>query len=306
MRRKLRVGTRGSLLARRQTSWIIEKIKEKYPNLDIQILTISTKGDLNLDLSLPRRGEKGLFTRDLEKVLLDGEIDFAIHSLKDLPTELLPGLSLGAVPTRENPLDALVTRDNVDFEHLPKGTRVGTSSLRRTAQIRRVRPDLVVTGLRGNLDTRIRKLKQGFVDALVLAAAGLERMGWNGENYCQLPPEVFLPAPGQGTLAVEVRTNDSLVRDICTTLEDYVTCCAVTAERAFLKTLGGGCQVPIGALALIEDGRLWLRGSVIRKDGTAVVQGEISGDPDQAFLLGEMLAKNLLERGAKEILACES
>ncbi len=306
MRRKLRAGTRGSLLAQRQTLWVVEKIKEKLPGVEIQVVTISTRGDLEAGVSIPQIGEKGLFTKELEKALLDGEIDFAVHSLKDLPTELLPGLSLGAVPVRANPFDALVTRNGVSFDDLPSGTRIGTSSLRRAAQIRYARPDLIVTQLRGNVDTRIRKLEQGLVDALILAAAGLERMGWSNQNYCQLPPEVFLPAPGQGALAVEVRTDDPLMRDVCAVLDDLPVRYAVTAERAFLRALGGGCQLPVGALAVVEDGRLWLRGSVIRKDGSAVVKGEISGDPAQASLLGKMLANDLLEKGAKEILASES
>jgi len=306
VRRKLRAGTRGSLLAQRQTLWVVEKIKEKLPGVEIQVVTISTRGDLEAGVSIPQIGEKGLFTKELEKALLDGEIDFAVHSLKDLPTELLPGLSLGAVPVRANPFDALVTRNGVSFDDLPSGTRIGTSSLRRAAQIRYARPDLIVTQLRGNVDTRIRKLEQGLVDALILAAAGLERMGWSNQNYCQLPPEVFLPAPGQGALAVEVRTDDPLMRDVCAVLDDLPVRYAVTAERAFLRALGGGCQLPVGALAVVEDGRLWLRGSVIRKDGSAVVKGEISGDPAQASLLGKMLANDLLEKGAKEILASES
>jgi len=305
VRRVLRAGTRGSLLAQRQTSWVAAKIREKLPGVEIEVVTISTRGDRQPGSLIPQVGEKGLFTRELERALLDGEIDFAVHSLKDLPTELLPGLTLGAVPVRANPFDALVTRNKVSFDDLPSGTRIGTSSLRRAAQIRHARPDLIVTPLRGNVDTRIRKLEQGLVDALILAAAGLERMGWSSRDYCQLPPEVFLPAPGQGALAVEVRADDPLMQDVCAVLDDPPVRYAVTAERAFLKSLGGGCQLPVGALAVVEDDRLWLRGSVIRRDGKALVKGEISGDPTQASLLGEMLANDLLAKGAKEILENE-
>lgn len=306
MKQRLRAGTRRSTLARRQTAGMIRKIQEGYPHLEIEEVFFSTKGDRDRKTPLPQIGEKGLFTQELERALLNGEIDFAVHSLKDLPTEPAPGLKLGAVPPRGNPLDALVTRDNRDLADLTYGERVGTSSLRRAAQIRYLRPDLVICDLRGNLDTRIRKLEQGLFDAVILAAAGLTRLGWMKQDYCLLAPEICLPAPGQGALAVEIRSDDNLMQKICeNVLEDPASRQAVTAERAFLQALGGGCQVPLGALAVIADGHLRLRGLIAREDGARVLRDEIWGFPEQAFIIGEKLAASMIEKGAKEIMACE-
>ncbi|MDH7576333.1 MAG: hydroxymethylbilane synthase [Bacillota bacterium] len=303
MRQKLRVGTRGSFLARRQTAWVTAKIKEQHPHLDIEQVLISTRGDLTTE-PLPRVGEKGLFTRELERALVNEEIDFAVHSLKDLPVELLPGLTIGAVPRRANPLDALVTREISDLTRLPWGARVGTSSLRRAAQLRYLRPDIIVMDLRGNLDTRLRKLERGFVDALILAAAGLERIGWEAQNIISITPEICLPAPGQGALAVEIREDDQYMKEIClNSLEDTSTRQAVTAERAFLNALGGGCQIPVGALALVQEDCLWLRGIVLQQDGKRMLRGEIRGIPEEPFSVGNALAQSLLEKGAHEILA---
>lgn len=301
------MGTRGSLLARRQTSWVVERIRALFPELVIEELVITTRGDARTDVPLPKIGDKGAFTRELEAALLSGEIDFAVHSLKDLPTEIPEGLTLGAVPERANPLDALLARDGrISFAELAEGSVVGTSSLRRAAQLRRARPDLQISDVRGNLDTRIRKLRQGQMDALVLAAAGLDRMGWEQGNYTLLPPDVCLPAPGQGALAVEIREGDQEMREICLrTLEDPATRRAVTAERAFLEGLGGGCQVPVGAYAVIEGGCLCLQGAVISSDGSRCVRGEVKEEPERAEEAGRSLAALLMEQGAKEILADE-
>ncbi|HHW41755.1 MAG TPA: hydroxymethylbilane synthase [Syntrophomonadaceae bacterium] len=304
-RKHLRAGTRGSLLARRQTSWVIERIRESYPELDIEEVIISTRGDLDTETPLPEIGEKGTFTRALEGALLNGEIDFAVHSLKDLPTEIPAGLALGGIPVRANPLDALVTpKEKQELQDLPPGSRIGTSSLRRAAQLRCRRPDLLVTDIRGNLDTRLRKLEEGRVDALVVAAAGLERMGWENVNYTLLSPDACLPAPGQGALAVEIRAEDVFLRELCErALDDSRTRQAVTAERAFLEALGGGCQVPVGAYGVVENHRLELRGIVISTDGTRFARGVYIGDPGDPRAAGRSLAKSLLEKGAKEILA---
>lgn len=306
-RRRLRAGTRGSLLARRQTSWVIARIKEACPGLEIEEVIISTRGDQDAETPLPRIGEKGLFTRALEEALLSGEIDFAVHSLKDLPTEMPSGLALGGIPARANPLDALVTPDKrLGVYELPRGSRVGTSSLRRAAQLRSLRPDLVIAEIRGNLDTRLRKLKGGVVDAVVVAAAGLERMGWDDLPYTLLDPDLCLPAPGQGALAVEIREGDSLLEEICARfLDDPQTRQAVTAERAFLEALGGGCQVPLGAYGVVEGNRLELRGIVISRDGERFAKGIYIGDPSTPREAGFALAKSLLEKGAEEILADE-
>ncbi|MGB9791795.1 MAG: hydroxymethylbilane synthase [Thermacetogeniaceae bacterium] len=308
IRKRLRVGTRGSLLARRQTSWVVGKIKEAYPDLEIEEVIISTRGDQDTATPLPKIGEKGLFTRALEEALLSGEIDFAVHSLKDLPTDIPPGLALGGIPGRANPLDALVTcGERLGLQELPPGFRVGTSSLRRAAQLRSQRPDLAIAEIRGNLDTRLRKLREGVVDAVVVAAAGLERMGWDDLPYALLPPEVCLPAPGQGALAVEIREGDPLLQEICKrVLDDLRTRQAVTAERAFLEALGGGCQVPLGAYGVVENGRLELSGIVISRDGKRFARGIYIGDPGAPREAGFALAKSLLEKGAEEILADES
>jgi hydroxymethylbilane synthase len=334
--RSLRVGTRGSLLARCQTAWVIQKIRDKFPELEIEERVVSTRGDLHPETPLPKLpqvGEKGLFTRELEVALCSGEIDLAVHSMKDLPTdldlhevtaidpvkrgleELHEGLTVGAVPVRANPLDALVTREKQSLDDLRPGAIVGTSSLRRAAQIRRLYPALEITDIRGNLDTRLRKLDQGLVDALILAAAGLERLGWQSGYYFPIPPRISLPAPGQGALAVEIREDDNLMRQLCSeALEDHPARLAVTAERAFLSGLGGGCQVPVGALALVTGDVLRLQGIVIQVDGqrwlSSQVEARLQGDGKEgkqqhaAFQAGIDLANRLLDQGAKEILTC--
>lgn len=304
--RSLRVGTRGSLLARCQTAWVVQKIKEVFPDIEIKEEVISTKGDLHSETPLPKLpqiGEKGLFTREIEAALISGEIDLAVHSMKDLPTVLHEGLTIGAVPERANPLDALVAGGKGSLDALNADARIGTSSLRRAAQIRRLYPALTVTDIRGNLDTRLRKLDQGQVDALILAAAGLERMGWKPDNYFPIPPEICLPAPGQGALAVEIREDDTFIKKICSeALEDRSARLAVTAERAFLFGLGGGCQVPVGALALVRENVLRLQGIVIQVDGKEFLSGQAVVKPNAAFEVGIALANKLLDQGAKEIL----
>ncbi len=312
--RVLRVGTRGSLLARRQTAWVIQKIRARFPEIEIAERIVSTRGDLHPETPLPKLpqiGEKGLFTRELEAALLSGEIDLTVHSMKDLPTVLPEGLTVGAVPERANPLDALVAKEKQALDDLRPGATIGTSSLRRAAQIRRLYPALEIVDIRGNLDTRLRKLDQGQVDALALAAAGLERMGWQEGGYSPIAPEISLPAPGQGALAVEIRNNDDLTRQLCgESLEDRSARLAVTAERAFLSGLGGGCQVPVGALALVDENVLRLQGIVIRVDGQRWLSGQVEAHLQgtceawrhDAFQAGSDLANRLLSQGAKEIL----
>jgi hydroxymethylbilane synthase len=312
--RMLRVGTRGSLLARRQTAWVIQKIRARFPGIEIEEKVISTRGDLQSATPLPKLpqiGDKGLFTGEIEAALCNGAIDLAVHSMKDLPTVLHEGLTVGAVPLRLNPLDALVTKGKQSLDSLSPGAIIGTSSLRRAAQIRRLYPALEITDIRGNLDTRLRKLDQGQVDALILAAAGLERMGWQIGDYVPIAPETCLPAPGQGALAVEIREDDDWMRQLCSeALEDRSARLAVTAERAFLSGLGGGCQVPVGALALVGENVLRLQGIVIQVDGKRWLSGHIEDRlqltceswQDDAFRAGVDLAARLLDQGAKEIL----
>lgn len=308
MKNRLRAGTRGSKLARRQTASVIARIQEKYPGLEIEEVIISTKGDQDRSPlpELAKKGEVGLFTKALEKALLRGEIDFAVHSLKDLTVELPPGLALGAVPERETPFDAVVTRDGSSLEDLPAGSRLGTSSLRRASQIRYHYPDLKVVDLRGNLDTRVRKVENGEVDAVILAAAGLLRLGYDKNIFTLLDPAICLPAPGQGALAVEIRAEDAQMKEICTTvLDDYQVHQEVVAERALLQTLGGGCQLPLGAYARLQGESLLLQGAIAATDGSRILRAETTGCADQPLAVGAALAEILIEKGAKEILACE-
>jgi hydroxymethylbilane synthase len=251
------------------------------------------------DVALAQVGAKGLFTREIEEALLAGRIDLAVHSLKDLPTALPEGLTLAAVPQREDARDAVVGRRLCDLE---PGARVGTSSLRRAAQLRRLRPDLLIEPVRGNVDTRLRRLAEGRYDAIVLALAGLRRLGWEERIAEILPLETMLPAVGQGALAIETREGDEVVRAACRPLEDPDTRRAVMAERALLAGLGGGCQVPIAAHAELSDGALRLRAVVISPDGAQAVRDEIRGAPEDAEELGSELARRLLTSGAQAIL----
>ena len=293
----LRIGSRGSKLALRQAEWVSAKLGELGEKSRIEI--IRTTGDKITDVALSKVGGKGLFTREIEEALLAGSVDLAVHSLKDLPTMLPEGLALAAIPPRDDPRDAVVGRRLGD---LPRGARVGTSSLRRAAQLRFVRPDLVVEPVRGNLDTRLRKLEEGQYDAIVLAVAGLRRLGWEAHIAEILPLDRMLPAVGQGALAIETRDEEGPVWDICRRLDDPDTHRAVTAERALLAALGGGCQVPIGAHAEISHGTLFLRAVVISPNGAEAVSQEIRGDTERAEALGHELGRRLLASGAEAIL----
>lgn len=293
----LRIGSRGSKLALWQAEWVARELARFGQVARIEI--IRTTGDKMTDVALAQVGGKGLFTREIEEALLAGRIDLAVHSLKDLPTALPEGLALAAVPAREDARDAVVGRP---LSRLEPGARVGTSSLRRTAQLRLLRPDLIIEPVRGNVDTRLRKLAEGRYDAIVLALAGLRRLGWEERIAEILPLETMLPAVGQGALAIETREDDGVARAACRPLEDEGTRRAVTAERALLTALGGGCQVPIAAHGVISDGALWLRAAVISPDGTQAVRDEIRGAPDDAEQLGRELARRLLASGAQAIL----
>jgi hydroxymethylbilane synthase len=292
----LTIASRGSQLALWQARWVGVKLSALGHECRIEI--IKTTGDKITDVPLAKVGGKGLFTKEIEEALLDGRADLAVHSLKDLPTELPAGLTLAAVPEREDPHDAVVGRKLAD---LPYGAIVGTSSLRRAAQLRRLRPDLIIESIRGNLDTRLRKLDDGQYDAIVLAAAGLKRLGWADRIAEILPPEIMCPAVGQGALAIETRASGT-GWDACAALNHAATHSAVTAERAFLRALGGGCQVPIGAHATVDGARLHLSGLVIAPDGSAVVNGGRDGEAAQAEQIGAELGAMLLEQGARAIL----
>ena len=301
-RSSLVVGTRGSPLALWQAKWVQQQLREIAPQLSVEVQRIKTSGDKILDVPLAKIGGKGLFVKEIEEALLRGEIDLAVHSMKDVPTALPDGLGILCVPVRENPQDVLVSRNGQTLEQLPTGARIGTSSLRRQAQLLRRRPDFHISMLRGNLDTRLRKVREGEFDAIVLAAAGLRRMGWVDQVTEYLAPEVSLPAIGQGALAIEGRTSDSFVRDLLQPLDDPPTRTAVTAERALLDRLEGGCQVPIGAHATITGDRLALDALIASVDGRRVVRDRIEGPVSDARDLGLHLAERLLSQGGDEIL----
>lgn len=303
---KLTIGTRGSMLALWQTNWVKAGLEACHANLQVEVKIISTKGDRVLDISLPKLGEqgKGLFTKELEDAMFANEIDVAVHSLKDLPTELPAGLCLGAIGEREDVRDAFVARQNISsFAELPVGARVGTSSLRREAQLRAARPDLQILPIRGNVDTRLRKLDAGEYEAIILAAAGLRRLGYGNRITEYLNAEVMLSAVGQGALGMESREGDRRVNDLLKALDHRPTRLACLAERAFLKGLGGGCLVPIAAYCKILDEVLHLDGLVAKPDGSQIIRGEGSAGLDEAEALGQRLAEDFLQRGAKHLLA---
>jgi hydroxymethylbilane synthase len=291
------IGSRGSQLALWQSKWVAYRLEQLGAASRIEI--IRTTGDKITDVALSKVGTKGLFTKELEEALLSRSTDLAVHSLKDLPTELPPGLVLAAIPQREDPRDALVGRR---LAELPEGARVGTSSLRRAAQLRAIRPDLVIESVRGNLDTRLRKLDAGQFQAIVLAAAGLRRLGWESRIAELLPVETMCPAVGQGALAIEMRDESGPARDLVARMDHEPTRVAVTAERAVLAGLGGGCQVPIGAHAWIENETLSLRAVVAAPDGGKLIARRVEGPPSQAADLGSALARELLDSGARTIL----
>ncbi len=293
----LTIGSRGSKLALWQANHIAARLKELGEGSRIEV--IKTTGDRVTDVALSKVGSKGLFTKELEEALLEGRIDLAVHSMKDMPTELPAGLTLGAIPEREDPRDAVA---GARLSELAAGARVGTSSLRRAAQIRLLRPDLEIDSIRGNVDTRLRKLDDGQFEAIVLAAAGLRRLGLEERITELLPAGQMVPAVGQGALAVEIRDEDGAVADACRRLDDAATRIAVTAERALLRALGGGCQVPIGAHATVQGGQIRLDAVVITPDGGRAVRRAAEGAGSDAERLGSELGETLLEAGAQEIL----
>jgi hydroxymethylbilane synthase len=292
----LTIGSRGSQLALWQANWVKQKLEALGETCRIEI--IKTTGDKITDVPLAKVGTKGLFTKEIEEALLDGRIDLAVHSLKDLPTELPDGLAISAIPAREDPRDALVGAPLAD---LATGAKVGTSSLRRVAQLRSVRPDLALESVRGNVDTRLRKLTEGQYDALVMAAAGLRRLGWETRIAECLPIDVMCPAVGQGALAVETREEGDAAR-CCAQLDDAAARLSVEAERAVLATLGGGCQVPIGAYGCIAGDRLDLVAIVASPDGTRLIRRNAGGPAAERLRIGEELGRELLDAGAREIL----
>lgn len=313
-KRTIVVGTRQSQLALTQTGQVIDDLKAlcRAHNLpfDFEIRKIVTKGDRILDVTLSKVGGKGLFVKEIEQAMLDGEIDLAVHSMKDMPSVLPDGLTNGAVPRRVDPRDALISRSGLSLDELPQGAKVGTSSLRRASQLRAYRPDLVLEPIRGNIDSRLRKLEEEGFDAIILAAAGLYRMGWEHRVTAFLSAEVCLPAVGQGALGIECREDDAEVRQLLSLYNDPDTAVAVAAERRFLGVLNGGCQVPIGAYATLlpEEGasdpsgrpRLRLTGMVGSADGATILKESTEGT--NPVELGEQVAGRLISLGAAALL----
>lgn len=300
--KKLVVGSRGSALALWQSNWVAFELARLF-GVEVEIKRIKTTGDKILDSPLAKIGGKGLFVKEIEKALEEGQIDLAVHSMKDVPTELPTGLMIGAVIKREDPRDALVSRGKVSLIDLPKGAKVGTSSLRRKAQLWQRRPDFDLVDVRGNLDTRIRKMKEGEFDAMVLAQAGLKRMGFEEEVTEVLEPQIMLPAVGQGALAIEVREDNKAVREMVRVLNHPPTQQSILAERALMRRLEGGCQVPVGALGMVVDEQISLKAMVASLDGRKMVRDEVAGPLEQAEGLGVELAEKLLSQGADAILA---
>ncbi|TCS83472.1 hydroxymethylbilane synthase [Tepidibacillus fermentans] len=301
--KKIIVGSRRSQLALVQTEWVIQQLKTFYPDVQFEIKEIVTKGDKILDVTLSKVGGKGLFVKEIEQALLDSEIDFAVHSMKDMPAQMPKGLTLAAVPKREDPRDCLISRHNYTIDTLPKGAKVGTSSLRRAAQILAYRNDLKIESIRGNINTRLIKLESEGLDAIILAAAGLHRMGWNERITQYLDPMISIPAVGQGALGIQAREDDGNILQMLAKIDHPSTRTLVSAERAFLHRLQGGCQIPIGAYAKWKDDKIYLVGLVASVDGETVLKYQDNGTKDEAIALGIRVAEHLLEMGADQILA---
>lgn len=299
---RLRIGTRGSVLARWQAEWVKSRLAVTHPDVEISLTVIKTTGDKILDVPLARVGGKGLFVKEIEEALLSGTVDLAVHSMKDVPTLLPDKLHLAAITRREDPSDALISRDRIPLARLPKGATIGTSSLRRQAQLLAFRPDLRIVGLRGNLDTRLKKLRNGELDGIVLAAAGLRRLGWTDEITELIPPDVCLPAIGQGALGIECRRDDDAINDAVQPLDDADTRACVSAERALLERLDGGCQVPIAAHATLTGDRLALQGLIAGVRGERIIRDELTGPRGEGRAIGRTLAEGLLERGGAALL----
>ncbi len=302
MHKKLRIGTRKSKLAMWQTRYVANLLKFFLPDVEIEIVPITTTGDKILDTPLAKIGDKGLFTKEIEKALLNKEIDLAVHSLKDLPTTLPQGLKIAAYTMRDYPFDVLVSREGKKLKELPKGAVVGTSSLRRKALIKRHRPDVVIKDIRGNVDTRLRKLEKGLYDAIILAQSSLERLGWSDRITEIL--DYFIPAVGQGIMAVEIRQEDDELEEILRqAVNDPASEAEARAEREFLKTLEGGCQVPMGAFAIVEyDGTLKMKGFISDLEGKEYIEESVVGHAEYPETAGFELAQKILKKGGDKIL----
>lgn len=297
----IRIGTRGSKLAQWQANWVADQLR--HHGAAVELIEITTSGDIQQTGPIAAVGLQGVFTKEVQAAVLAGEADIAVHSLKDLPTEQVAGLVLGAVPERENVADALISNQASSLAVLQPGARVGTGSLRRQSQLKHLRPDLEVLGIRGNVDTRLRKLDDGDYDAILLAAAGLRRLGWADRIAQLLEPPLMLPAVGQGALGLECREDDQAVLELLGQLDHHETHRATVAERAMLALLHGGCSVPVGGWGRIENGKLALDGLVANLDGTQVLKATATGELSEAEQIGQQVAEQLLSQGAAEIIA---
>jgi hydroxymethylbilane synthase len=296
------IATRKSPLAMWQAEHVAAELKRVHADIEVELMGMTTQGDKILDTPLAKIGGKGLFIKELEQGLIGREADIAVHSMKDVPVALPPGLHLPVIMQREDPRDAYVSHRYQTIEELPQGACVGTSSLRRQSQLAEQRPDLMIKSLRGNVNTRLGKLDDGEYDAIILAAAGLKRLGFEDRITALIGPEQSLPAIGQGAVGIECRVDDPRINDLIAPLHHQETACCVGAERAMNQRLNGGCQVPIAGYAMLESGNLWLRGLVGEPDGSRIIRGEVEGHTHEAEAMGEGLAERLLEWGADEIL----
>lgn len=301
-KKKILVGSRDSVLAMWQTQFVIDRLLEVTDAYEFEIVSLKTKGDKILDMSLAKIGDKGLFTKELELGLLNGEIAFAVHSMKDMPTALPEGLQISSTLKRHNPADVLISERYDSFAALPQGAKVGTSSLRRRAQLLHQRPDLEIHDLRGNLQTRMRKMKEEQFDGIILAAAGVERLGWQDKITEELSYDVCLPAVSQGVIGVETRSDDAEIIALVQLVNDVETQWCVEAERALLQALEGGCQIPIAAYGQLEGNQLVLDGLVGSLDGKTIIRDRISGSVEKRLQLGQQLAQRLAAQGGQAIL----
>jgi hydroxymethylbilane synthase len=298
----IRIGTRGSTLALAQANWIKDKIEKNSPGIGVELIIIKTKGDIMQDVALVKIGGKGVFVKEIEDALLRGDIDLAVHSMKDVPAILPEGLEIAVTPEREDPRDVLVAKNRIKFETMPQRARIGTGSLRRGFQIRSIFPDVEIVPLRGNLDTRLKKVETEDLDAVVIAAAGIRRLGWISRVTQFIPVEMILPAVGQGTLALEVRGDDEAVRETISFLNHPPTWRETRAERAFLCRLGGGCQLPLAAYAKTEGPEIKIVGMLGTVDGRILIREEVRGTAASCDDLGTQLAEMILGRGGRAIL----
>jgi hydroxymethylbilane synthase len=298
----LKIGTRGSKLALVQTNFVAEKLKKVLPEAKIEVCVIKTSGDIMQDVSLLTIGGQGVFVKEIEEALISRKIDLAVHSMKDVPGETPEELMFAAILPREDVRDVLIARDNIKMEFMPKGAKIGTGSQRRGAQIKALLPDVNIVPLRGNIDTRLKKIETENLTGVILAAAGIKRMGLAERITQFLPVETMLPAVGQGALGLQIRKNDVDLAKICAPLNDVKTTTEITAERSFLRGLGGGCRLPIAALGKLEKDRLTLEGMLSAPNGSTVIREKISGTKEEAEELGKKLAEIIFEKGGRKLL----